>query len=317
MALDTFLSFDTFYKEHMSLTPSELSLSEAESNVLLLLSQHESLIARKIEEFLKVDRGYLSRILNRLGQKEYIERVQDKKDKRIYHIKLTNSGKEKLASLESELISYLEKKYEDMDKEIVNSIALCFDDVMSLYNEQNLNNTPTISTDEKISLDEEELVVRTGTTGDTGYVLTTHSDFYQYEHGFNAQFISRLLEEIVEYNKGRFKAELFILWRGVERIGSIIVVIDSYNNAQLGWFMVDDGEDRNKYRKKLIDYAFQYCINQNVEHVFTTTLLKDPEMENLLETYGFIETNEQFSQKWKETGTIIKRFEINLKNEQN
>ncbi|CAD2075448.1 MarR family winged helix-turn-helix transcriptional regulator [Phocicoccus pinnipedialis] len=310
--LQSLLAFDIFYKEQMTLDMNELSLSEAECDVLLLLDQHESLIARKIESYLKVDRGYLSRILNRLGQHKLIERIQDKKDKRVYHIKLTKNGKEKLSEVEAELFKNMEEKYAHLSRDVIVAISEKLEQVMDIYNRNTVEDAFINQTAENIN-NVETFTVRPGTTGDAGFVLTTHSDYYQDVHDFNDLFVSRLLEEISEYNKGRFNSELFILCKGDKRIGSIIVVIDSYNNAQLGWFIVKDEYDTIENKEKLLKYALDYCKEVDVKHIFTTLLIESPELESLLKSYDFTLTSKQFSKKWKEAGTTIKRFETNLK----
>lgn len=309
--LQSLLAFDVFYKEVLSLDMSGLSLSEAETDVLLLLDQHESLIARKIESYLKVDRGYLSRILNRLGQKKLIDRIQDKKDKRIYHIKLTQLGKTKLEEIERELLKYMEEKYKDISDETLERIFTKLEQVMDIYNGNQVEYSNLDSTVTEI--EDNTIYVRKGTTGDAGFVLTTHSDYYQNVHDFNDSFVSRLLEEISEFNKGRFNSDLFILMSGEKRIGSIIIVVDSYNNAQLGWFIVKDEFDTKENKEMLLKHALNYCEEHDVKHIFTTILIESPELESLLVEHNFTLTSEQFSKKWKETGTTIKRYETNLK----
>lgn len=309
--LQSLLAFDVFYKEVLSLDMSGLSLSEAETDVLLLLDQHESLIARKIESYLKVDRGYLSRILNRLGQKKLIDRIQDKKDKRIYHIKLTKLGKTKLEEIERELLKYMEEKYKDISDETLERISTNLEQVMDIYNGNQVEYSNLDSTVTEI--EDNTIYVREGTTGDAGFVLTTHSDYYQNVHDFNDSFVSRLLEEISEFNKGRFNSDLFILMSGEKRIGSIIIVVDSYNNAQLGWFIVKDEFDTKENKRMLLKHALNYCEENDVKHIFTTLLIESPELESLLVEHNFTLTSEQFSKKWKETGSTIKRYETNLK----
>lgn len=309
--LQSLLAFDVFYKEVLSLDMSGLSLSEAETDVLLLLDQHESLIARKIESYLKVDRGYLSRILNRLGQKKLIDRIQDKKDKRIYHIKLTQLGKTKLEEIERELLKYMEEKYKDISDETLERIFTKLEQVMDIYNGNQVEYSNLDSTVTEI--EDNTIYVRKGTTGDAGFVLTTHSDYYQNVHDFNDSFVSRLLEEISEFNKGRFNSDLFILMSGEKRIGSIIIVVDSYNNAQLGWFIVKDEFDTKENKEMLLKHALNYCEEHDVKHIFTTILIESPKLESLLVEHNFTLTSEQFSKKWKETGTTIKRYETNLK----
>lgn len=313
--LQSLLAFDVFYKEEMSLDMSGLPFSEAETDVLLLLDQHESLIARKIESYLKVDRGYLSRILNRLGQEKLIDRIQDKKDKRIYHIKLTKNGKTKLEEIERELLKYMQQKYNHINDETLERISTKLEQVINIYNG---NKVEDLSLDSTVAETEDKkednmLYVRKGTTGDAGFVLTTHSDYYQNVHDFNDSFVSRLLEEISEFNKGRFNSDLFILMSGEKRIGSIIIVVDSYNNAQLGWFIVKDEFDTKENKEMLLKHALNYCEENDVNHIFTTLLIELPELESLLVEHNFALTSEQFSKKWKETGTTIKRYETNLK----
>src|SRR5699024_4532994 len=231
--------------------------------------------------------------------------------KRIYHIKLTKNGKTKLEEIERELLKYMEEKYTHINDETLERISTKLEQVMDIYNgnqveDSDLDNTVT-------EIEDNTIYVREGTTGDAGFVLTTHSDYYQNVHDFNDSFVSRLLEEISEFNKGRFNSDLFILMSGEKRLGSIIIVVDSYNNAQLGWFIVQDEFDTKENKEMLLKHALNYCEENDVNHIFTTLLIELPELESLLVENNFALTSEQFSKKCKETGTTIKRYEINLK----
>jgi DNA-binding MarR family transcriptional regulator len=89
-------AFNRFYTSTIGvldkhILESNFSLSEA--RVLYELSQMEDCTARKIMHWLKMDEGYLSRIIERFIQLGLVQKTRSDKDKRAYHLALTAKGK--------------------------------------------------------------------------------------------------------------------------------------------------------------------------------------------------------------------------------
>lgn len=80
------------------LLDSEFSLAEA--RVLYDIGHTEKCIAKKMNEELRIDRGYLSRIIKRFEKDSLIYRVKSAEDGRSYYLYLTDKGKDILSKLD-------------------------------------------------------------------------------------------------------------------------------------------------------------------------------------------------------------------------
>ena len=56
------------------------------------IGRNESLTAKELAEYLSVDKGYMSRMMQNLEKKGLIERVKSEKDAREKHLRLTAEG---------------------------------------------------------------------------------------------------------------------------------------------------------------------------------------------------------------------------------
>ena len=56
------------------------------------IGRNDSLTAKELAEYLSVDKGYMSRMMQNLEKKGLIERVKSEKDAREKHLRLTTEG---------------------------------------------------------------------------------------------------------------------------------------------------------------------------------------------------------------------------------
>lgn len=81
----------------------ETGLTVNEIRILLFLYENEKFdIASNIVEKLMVSKAHVSMSVESLVNKNYIEKVQDKKDKKKFHLKLINDSKQVLELLDKE-----------------------------------------------------------------------------------------------------------------------------------------------------------------------------------------------------------------------
>ena len=88
----------------LSKIAKEVNLTVNEIRVLLFLYENEKLdIASEIVEKLMISKAHVSVSVESLVNKNYIEKVQDCKDKKKFHLKLTNNSKGILDLLDVEI----------------------------------------------------------------------------------------------------------------------------------------------------------------------------------------------------------------------
>lgn len=113
-------SFNRFYTSIIGvldkhIVESRYSLSEA--RILFEINHSGPCTAREIKNTIKMDEGYLSRIIEKFVNRGIIKRSKSKEDARVYILSLTSKGHQIFASLNSaseneikKLISTITKK---------------------------------------------------------------------------------------------------------------------------------------------------------------------------------------------------------------
>lgn len=96
---------------------SDYSLTE--SQILFIVHEQKITTATEINKILKLDEGYLSRIIKRLISKSLLTKQQSPIDKRFYEIKMTDKGlkeQKKLDDLSTESVRSLISSLPSSDK---------------------------------------------------------------------------------------------------------------------------------------------------------------------------------------------------------
>lgn len=72
---------------------SPLGIGPAQAKILLMLYKNESLTQVELSQILRLDKANVTRSIKKLEKINYIMRIRDKRDSRLYHIVLTDEGK--------------------------------------------------------------------------------------------------------------------------------------------------------------------------------------------------------------------------------
>lgn len=115
-------NFNRFYSGILGFFDQYISNSEfssAEVCVLYEIDQMEECTSKKLARELKMDSGYLSRIIKRLEKHDLVVKKQSKKDGRSYNLHLTEEGQAslfRLNELSEEQIGYLTAQLQEQNK---------------------------------------------------------------------------------------------------------------------------------------------------------------------------------------------------------
>ena len=102
-AVATIRAFSRFYTRHLgvireTLLGTEYSLAEA--RVLFELAQRDDATAGALGDELDIDRGYMSRILAELRERDLVAQARSKEDGRRRILRLTAAGRRAFATLD-------------------------------------------------------------------------------------------------------------------------------------------------------------------------------------------------------------------------
>ncbi|MGC5324288.1 bifunctional helix-turn-helix transcriptional regulator/GNAT family N-acetyltransferase [Brevibacillus sp. SYSU BS000544] len=217
------------------LLDSEFSLTEA--RILFELAHHAGVTASDLANELRIDPGYLSRILARLEQRELIDKVRSEEDGRQRILRLTPQGQVAFAVLDQrsheEVANILSDLSEEKQEQLISSMQTIERVLSKKENDEQIvaKNTSSPPT----------YFLRSHQPGDMGWITHRHGVLYAQEYGWNEQF-EALVARITSHFITRFnplKERCWIAEMDGEIIGSVMVVQENEEIAKLRLLLVE------------------------------------------------------------------------------
>lgn len=92
--------FMKYFQKLLSELSQEFGLSKQEADVLMFLANHPSIdTSKEISDMLGLSKAYVSKAIEHLNAKKYIEITVGKEDRRFQHIKITENTNEIVRAL--------------------------------------------------------------------------------------------------------------------------------------------------------------------------------------------------------------------------
>ncbi|MDR3601003.1 MAG: bifunctional helix-turn-helix transcriptional regulator/GNAT family N-acetyltransferase [Desulfosporosinus sp.] len=296
--------FNRFYTNILGLLDKHMLDSEfslAEARVLYEIGHTEICTAKGLIEVLKIDPGYLSRIIKRFEKDNLIDRVQAPEDGRLYYLHLTNKGKDTLSKLDDlsdgqiyQMISYLP---EQDQMKVVESMKTI---------ENTLVGEPVL-TNEKVKI---RCDLR---PGDMGYLIHLHGWIYAEECGYNHIFEGYVCKTIADFfeNYSSQKDRLWFAEVNGKMIGAIAIVEHSARQAQFRWFILHPAFRGIGLGKTLLNEAMKYCKEQRYQQVFLETTEDQKTAIKMYKKAGFRKVAEHDNKVWGKK-LVEHTYELNL-----
>ena len=98
------------------------NIGSAQAKILLMLYKNNSLTQIELARTLRLDRGSITRSIKKLEKNHYIKRVRDEKDNRVYHLILTEKGrniKHELCNIFLKWSDILLQDFSDNERELI------------------------------------------------------------------------------------------------------------------------------------------------------------------------------------------------------
>lgn len=113
-------AFDRFYTQTLHLTDKyhlQTTLTLVEARLLLEIGENGRNTAIQLVQELRLDKGYLSRLITRLEANGLLQRTPDERDKRAKVLSLTAAGRDQLALINRRADDQIRRLFVDLTPE--------------------------------------------------------------------------------------------------------------------------------------------------------------------------------------------------------
>ena len=293
-------SFSRFYTNILGLLNQSIldgPYSLTEVRILLEISTTKNCTANVLIDELDIDRGYLSRILNRFKSDELITKETSCTDGRLIFLKLTLRGNQVLSALEEKSNKQACKLVNHLTQ---NQIEKLIDAMKYIKN--------------SLSLTEEAFKIRTYQPDDINYIIKKHRELYEHEYGFVSTFGDYVEKYVVQFNKchDKTKENIWIAEVNSEPVGVIAIAKLDNDTAQLRWFLIEPEIRGKGLGHKLMKIAMDFCREKNYNHVllWTADVLKTA--RHIYKNYGFNLTESVDNTTWTDKLIKEERWDLYL-----
>ncbi|MFF3024807.1 GNAT family N-acetyltransferase [Gottfriedia sp. NPDC057948] len=267
-----------------------------EARIITEINENNGCTATDIIEKLGIDRGYLSRIIQRFDDENIISKIQSPEDKRQYTLHLTAKGNEIYNKLVNDANIGVESMIQSLSTPEVKELVKSMETIESIFS---LNQTSI-----------PEISIRPFKPGDVGYVAYIHGKIYSTTYQFGRVFEYYVMKGLSEFILNSNGGELWVAEVNGEIVGSIAITKANESVAQLRWFVLDEKYQGLGIGKKLIETALNFCKENQFEHVFLWTVSTLETARYLYKKYNFTLTEEKPNFEWTGSELIEERWDL-------
>lgn len=282
--------FNRFYTNVLGLLDQHLletDFSLSEARVLFEIGHTDRCTAKMLIDKLRLDAGYLSRILKRFEEQDLICRIQSDEDRRLYYLRLTDRGRDALAKLDARSDDQIRLMIGHLPEQAQRNIAKNMAAI-----ENALSDDPQIRQEVRIRCDLKP--------GDVGSLIHLHGWIYAKECGYNHVFESYVCQTFVDFFKhySPDKDRFWFAEAGDEIVGAIAIVGHPDRRAQLRWFIVHPEYRGLGLGKRLLQESLQYSKEKGFRRVFLETTEDQKTAIAMYERAGFRKIAEHENHLW-------------------
>lgn len=293
-------NFSRFYTNILglldqSILDSPYSLTEV--RILFEINKINKCTANTLIDKLGVDKGYLSRILNRLKLNGLITKEKCCNDARSNFLKLTAKG--------NQLLINLSKKSDIQVENLINHLK---DDEKEKLVDSMKYIIKSLSDNKKL------FKIRTYKPNDINYIIKKHREIYKDEFGFSHVFGDYVEKYLTKFDRSHDvdKENIWIAEENNKSVGIIAITRIDNLTAQLRWFLIEQ-EMRNKgLGHILLNTALNFCKEKNYNHIILWTADVLKAARYLYKSYGFNLTESINNTTWTDHLIKEERWELRL-----
>jgi DNA-binding MarR family transcriptional regulator/GNAT superfamily N-acetyltransferase len=243
-------SFNRFYTRQIGLLTESVyqsPFSLTDVRVLYELAYRAKPTAAELGRDLRLDAGYLSRILSRFQKRGLINRTPSQSDRRRSLLALTPRGRKVFAPLDArantDMARMLDQLPEGDHKRLIHAMR----EIQNLLGCSEAQRGPYL--------------LRSHQPGDIGWVVHRHGVLYSQEYGWDERFEALVAEIAAKFvqNLDPKRERCWIAERDGEILGSVFLVKDSDEIARLRLLLVEPKARGLGLGKRLVEECVQFA----------------------------------------------------------
>lgn len=279
--------FNRFYTNILGLLENDLygsgySLSEA--RVLFEISKTEYCTAAQLCSALKMDRGYMSRIIRKFEKDCLVKRSESATDCRAIKIQLTEKGNE----LFHELNERSNQQIEDI--------------LLKLNEDEQLKLVKAMETVKKyLTKATANITIRPYKSSDVSYVIDRQLSLYETERHFTSEVWKTYLRQGVLELLKKFDSKkdcMLILEYNSNPAGCVAITHTSNDTAQFRYFFVEPELRGIGAGHQLLEEALSFSKEKKYRHIFLWTVSAQETARGLYKRAGFALTESHKNDEW-------------------
>jgi DNA-binding MarR family transcriptional regulator/N-acetylglutamate synthase-like GNAT family acetyltransferase len=241
-AVDALRRFNRFYTSRIGVLEEHLLESDftlAEARVLYELGSREDVNASMLVRELRLDPGYLSRILRAFERRGLLTRTRSEVDGRKSRLALTPAGRAAFRSIDGRSRREIGAMLERLTAEEQNRVVGAASTIAALLGGEAA---------------EPDYALRPHQPGDMGWIIHRHAVLYAEEYGWNAEFEALVAEIAAKFIRDfdGARERCWIAERNGEILGSVCLVKGSESTAKLRLLLVEPGARGLGLGKRLV-----------------------------------------------------------------
>lgn len=211
--------------------------------------------------------------------------------------KNTKNGKDIFEDMENKAKSHLKNRYKNLNNYELDKLLNAQKEIINLNSHE--KHIPEIN-------------IRPYELGDAGYVSQLHGDFYKENYNFDKIFDYYVLNPLTEFVKKPNGSQLWIVEIDGKRAGSIALIKENENTAQLRWFILESHTQGLGIGNKLMKTAINFAKENEYKHIYLWTFSLLKPARHLYEKFGFKVTETKENKEWSDKKLIEERWDIEL-----
>ncbi len=250
----------------------------AEARVIYELAQREAPTSRQIGAALKLDAGYLSRILKRLEGQGLVRRTRAEGDKRQHRLALTPDGRQAFDGLDQGDKDSMAGLIAHLPAPELDRLSGAMDAIEELVAARPAG----------------RIVLRDRRPGDLGWIVERHARLYAEEQGWDARFetlVARIVAEMTAApDPGRERC--WIAERAGQRLGCVFLARDDDDTARIRLLLVEPAARGTGLGRQLVEATVAFARRAGYREMVLWTHRELHAARRIYASAGFRKTEE-------------------------